>query len=39
LEEKTATIGVDLRADQLARLGELSAAVGDRYADMTPINR
>jgi aryl-alcohol dehydrogenase-like predicted oxidoreductase len=39
LEENTATIGVELSADQLPRLGELSAAVGDRYADMTPINR
>ena len=28
-----------LTAAQLERLGSLEAAVGDRYADMTPLNR
>jgi aryl-alcohol dehydrogenase-like predicted oxidoreductase len=39
LEENAAADGITLTADQLARLGALTPPVGDRYADMTPINR
>jgi aryl-alcohol dehydrogenase-like predicted oxidoreductase len=39
LEENAGADAVELTADQLATLGALDAAVGDRYADMTPLNR
>lgn len=39
LEENVGADAVELTADQLATLGALDAAVGDRYADMSPLNR
>jgi aryl-alcohol dehydrogenase-like predicted oxidoreductase len=39
LEENAAADGLELTADQLARLGAIAPPVGDRYADMTPLNR
>jgi aryl-alcohol dehydrogenase-like predicted oxidoreductase len=39
LEENVAAVDVVLGSDQLARLDKLTPAVGDRYADMTPLNR
>ncbi len=39
LEENAAATGVGLTADQVARLGAIQAPVGDRYADMSRINR
>ena len=39
LEENVAADAVVLSAAQLATLGALPAPVGDRYADMTPLNR
>jgi aryl-alcohol dehydrogenase-like predicted oxidoreductase len=39
LEENAAADGLELSADQLARLGAIPSPVGDRYADMTPVNR
>jgi len=39
LEENVAADAVQLSADQLATLGAIGAPVGDRYADMTPLNR
>jgi aryl-alcohol dehydrogenase-like predicted oxidoreductase len=39
LEENVGADAIELTADQLATLGALDAAVGDRYADMTPLNR
>ena len=39
LEENAAADDVDLTGDQLARLGAVPAPVGDRYADMSPVNR
>ena len=39
LEENVASVDVVLSPDQLTALDNLSAAVGDRYADMTPLNR
>ena len=39
LEENAAADDVVLTAAQLATLGALDAPVGDRYADMTPLNR
>jgi aryl-alcohol dehydrogenase-like predicted oxidoreductase len=39
LEENVASVDVVLSPDQLSALDNLSAAVGDRYADMTPLNR
>jgi aryl-alcohol dehydrogenase-like predicted oxidoreductase len=39
LEENVAAVDVVLSSDQLARLDRLTPAVGDRYADMTPLNR
>ena len=39
LEENVAADDVTLSADQLATLNALGPAVGDRYADMSPINR
>jgi aryl-alcohol dehydrogenase-like predicted oxidoreductase len=39
LEENAAADDVVLTREQLARLDALEAPVGDRYADMTPLNR
>ncbi|HEV7678028.1 MAG TPA: aldo/keto reductase [Candidatus Dormibacteraeota bacterium] len=39
LEENTGAVDVVLTADQLARLQSVPVAAGDRYADMTPLNR
>jgi aryl-alcohol dehydrogenase-like predicted oxidoreductase len=39
LEENMGAVDVSLTADQLARLDHLTPAMGDRYADMTPLNR
>jgi aryl-alcohol dehydrogenase-like predicted oxidoreductase len=39
LEENVAADAVVLSAAQLATLGALPTPVGDRYADMTPLNR
>ncbi len=38
LEENVAALDVALSESELADLGELGAARGDRYADMTPLN-
>src|SRR5258707_14275155 len=38
LEANAAADDIRLTADQLARLGSIMAPVGDRYADMAPIN-
>ncbi|WP_431277414.1 aldo/keto reductase [Leifsonia poae] len=39
LEQNVAADDIELTSDQLARLDEVAAPVGDRYADMTPLNR
>jgi aryl-alcohol dehydrogenase-like predicted oxidoreductase len=39
LEENVAADAIELSAEQLATLDALSAPVGDRYADMSPLNR
>ncbi|GAB3606338.1 aldo/keto reductase [Conyzicola nivalis] len=39
LEENVAADAIELSADQLATLDALTAPVGDRYADMSPLNR
>ena len=39
LEENVAADGIHLTSDQLARLKALPAPAGDRYPDMTPLNR
>ncbi len=39
LEENVAADALHLTDAQLASLGDLSAATGDRYADMSPLNR
>ncbi len=39
LEENAAADEIELTAAQLARLGAIQPPVGDRYADMTSINR
>jgi aryl-alcohol dehydrogenase-like predicted oxidoreductase len=39
LEEDAGAVDVVLTADQLARLQSVPIAAGDRYADMTPLNR
>jgi aryl-alcohol dehydrogenase-like predicted oxidoreductase len=39
LEENVAADALVLTQDQLATLGAIGAPVGDRYADMTPVNR
>ena len=39
LEENVAADAVTLNADQLATLDAIAAPVGDRYADMSPLNR
>jgi aryl-alcohol dehydrogenase-like predicted oxidoreductase len=38
LEENAAATGLVLTPDQVARLGAIRPPVGDRYADMSPIN-
>lgn len=39
LEENVAADAIELTAAQLAALGALEAPLGDRYADMSPLNR
>ena len=39
LEENVAADAVELSVGQLAALDAVAAPVGDRYADMTPVNR
>jgi aryl-alcohol dehydrogenase-like predicted oxidoreductase len=39
LEDNAAALGVELDADDLTRLGRTGEAAGDRYADMTSVNR
>ena len=39
LEENVAADAVRLSPEQIAALGEVGSPVGDRYADMTPVNR
>ncbi|MDQ1550532.1 MAG: hypothetical protein QOD27_2190, partial [Microbacteriaceae bacterium] len=39
LEENVAADAISLSAEQLATLDAVAAPVGDRYADMTPLNR
>jgi aryl-alcohol dehydrogenase-like predicted oxidoreductase len=39
LEENVGADALELSADQLATLGAIGAPAGDRYADMTPLNR
>jgi aryl-alcohol dehydrogenase-like predicted oxidoreductase len=39
LEENVAADAIELSAEQLATLDGLAAPVGDRYADMSPLNR
>lgn len=39
MEENAAATGIALTADQVVRLGAIQAPVGDRYADMSRINR
>ncbi len=39
LEENVAADSLQLNPEQLAALGAVQAPVGDRYADMTPLNK
>jgi aryl-alcohol dehydrogenase-like predicted oxidoreductase len=39
LEENAVAEAIDLTAEQLARLDAIPAPAGDRYGDMSPINR
>jgi aryl-alcohol dehydrogenase-like predicted oxidoreductase len=39
LEENAAALGVELDTDDLTRLADAGQAAGDRYADMTPVDR
>ncbi|MCT9821542.1 aldo/keto reductase [Microbacterium sp. W1N] len=39
LDENIAAAGITLTPQQLAQLDAVAPAVGDRYADMTPLNR
>jgi aryl-alcohol dehydrogenase-like predicted oxidoreductase len=39
VEENAAATGVTLTVEQVARLGAIQAPVGDRYADMSRVNR
>jgi aryl-alcohol dehydrogenase-like predicted oxidoreductase len=39
LEENVAAEAIELNAEQLATLDAVATPVGDRYADMTPLNR
>jgi len=39
LEDNAAAVGVELTADELAELDAIGDAAGDRYADMSTVNR
>ncbi len=39
VEENVGADAIELSAGQLSRLNDVEPPVGDRYADMTPINR
>jgi aryl-alcohol dehydrogenase-like predicted oxidoreductase len=39
LEENAAALELDLTADELAELAQIGDAAGDRYADMSTVNR
>ena len=39
VEENVGADAIELSAGQLDRLNDVEPPVGDRYADMTPINR
>jgi aryl-alcohol dehydrogenase-like predicted oxidoreductase len=39
LEENAAAVELDLQADEIARLEEVGVAAGDRYTDMSSVNR
>jgi hypothetical protein len=39
VEENAAATQIELTAAQVARLGAIQAPLGDRYADMSRINR
>ena len=39
VEENVGADAIELSADQLNRLNDVEPPVGDRYAEMTPINR
>ena len=39
VEENVGADAIELSAGQLNRLNDFEPPVGDRYADMTPINR
>jgi diketogulonate reductase-like aldo/keto reductase len=39
VEENVGVDAIELSAGQLNRLNDLAPPAGDRYADMTPINR
>ena len=39
LEQNVAAADLDLTPEQLARLDKVAAPVGDRYADMSPLNK
>ncbi|WP_374222253.1 aldo/keto reductase [Leifsonia sp. TF02-11] len=39
LEQNVAAADLDLTPEQLARLDRVAAPVGDRYADMSPLNK
>jgi hypothetical protein len=39
VEENVGADAVELSTGQLGRLNDVDPPVGDRYADMTPLNR
>jgi aryl-alcohol dehydrogenase-like predicted oxidoreductase len=39
IEENAAADAIELSGEQLSRLSSVGEAAGDRYADMTPLNR
>jgi hypothetical protein len=39
VEENVGADAIELSAGQLSRLNDVEPPMGDRYADMTPINR
>jgi aryl-alcohol dehydrogenase-like predicted oxidoreductase len=39
MEENAGAVGIGLTVDQLARLSAVQAPVGDRYTDMSRVNR
>jgi aryl-alcohol dehydrogenase-like predicted oxidoreductase len=39
VEENVGADAIELSAGQLNRLNDVEPPVGDRYADMTPVNR